>query len=109
MLKKEITFDESLSRRLLAGVEDTARLVGETMGPAAGNVILADKGGVHVTKDGITVIQTVWFDDMVKNAAAELLRQASAKTNDESGDGTGNGGSIDYTFYKFIHKTPLFS
>ena len=88
MLKKEITFDESLSRRLLAGVEDTARLVGETMGPAAGNVILADKGGVHVTKDGITVIQTVWFDDMVKNAAAELLRQASAKTNDESGDGT---------------------
>ena len=88
MLKKEITFDESLSRRLLAGVEDTAKLVGETMGPAAGNVILADRGGVHVTKDGITVIQTVWFDDMVKNAAAELLRQASAKTNDESGDGT---------------------
>lgn len=88
MTKKEITFDEDLSRRLLAGVEDTAKLVGETMGPAAGNVILADRGGVHVTKDGITVIQTVWFDDMVKNAAAELLRQASAKTNDESGDGT---------------------
>ena len=88
MTKKEITFDEDLSRRLLEGVEDTARLVGETMGPAAGNVIIADRGGVHVTKDGITVIQTVWFDDMVKNAAAELLRQASAKTNDESGDGT---------------------
>ena len=100
MIKKEITFDEELSRRLLAGVEDTAKLVGETMGPAAGNVILADRGGVHVTKDGITVIQTIWFDDMVKNAAAELLRQASAKTNDESGDGTTGTCILAATMFK---------
>lgn len=51
------------------------------MGPVASNIIISEYGSPRITKDGITVIRSVEFKDKFENLAAQLIREASAKTN----------------------------
>jgi len=84
----------SLTEKLLSGVSKTAALVGETYGPRGNNIILSDQvegGGaplVKVTKDGITVLRGISFDDCYENLAVSILKTASDQTNFQAGDGT---------------------
>jgi len=87
--------DVSLSEKLLSGVSKTATLVGETFGPRGNNIILSDQfeigqgsPTVKVTKDGITVLRNIEFEDCYENLAATILRSASDQTNSQAGDGT---------------------
>ena len=41
-----------------------------------------------ITKDGVTVAKFIDLEDPVMNAGAQLVKQASAKTNIDAGDGT---------------------
>lgn len=81
-------YDKNITNRLWSGVEKTAKLVGETFGPLGNNVILADPNGTKVTKDGITVLKNIVFEDEQENIAAMVLREASDLTNSQTGDGT---------------------
>lgn len=87
-MSKVINYDTDVSEKLLSGVEKTTKIVAKTMGPVASNVIISEFGSPRVTKDGITVIKNVEFDDKIENVAAQLIREASDKTNSQSGDGT---------------------
>lgn len=87
-MSKSIKYNSELTEKLLSGVEKTTSIVSKTMGPVASNVIISNGGSPRVTKDGITVIRAVDFEDQFENAAAQLIREASAKTNTQSGDGT---------------------
>ena len=78
-----------LQEKILAGVNKLADNVASTLGPRGRNVILAAKtGSPIVTKDGVTVANFVELDDPIENAGAQLVKQASAKTNLDAGDGT---------------------
>ena len=57
------------------------------MGPKGLNVLLDDNRGARVTKDGITVIRSLQFNDPIENTALKFIREASEKTN-TIGDGT---------------------
>ena len=86
---KVITYDTDVTERLLSGVEKTTSIVAKTMGPVACNVVISEPyGSPRITKDGITVIRAVEFKDKFEDAAAKLIREASDKTNTQSGDGT---------------------
>lgn len=87
-MSKVIKYGSDMTAKLLSGVEKTTELVAQTMGPVASNVIINDHGYPRVTKDGITVIRAVEFEDKFENTAAALIREASSKTNTQSGDGT---------------------
>jgi chaperonin GroEL len=84
-------FDDrtGLSQKVLDGVNKLADNVATTLGPKGRNVILHQKGkDPIITKDGVTVSQFVHLDDEFENAAAQILKQATAQTNNMAGDGT---------------------
>lgn len=86
---KKYNNGNDLSEKILAGVNKLANNVASTMGPGGRNVILHSKtGNPIITKDGVTVAKFVDFEDPFENAAAQIIKQASEKTNTLAGDGT---------------------
>ena len=75
----------SARRRMLKGVNTLADAVKVTLGPKGRNVVI-DKsfGSPRITKDGVTVARFVSLDDPFKNAAVEIVKQASERTNSDS-------------------------
>ncbi|KAK9078334.1 hypothetical protein SSX86_002391 [Deinandra increscens subsp. villosa] len=90
-MAKELYFnrDGSAVKKLQAGVNKLADLVGVTLGPKGRNVVLESKyGSPKIVNDGVTVAKEVELEDPVENIGAKLVRQAASKTNDLAGDGT---------------------
>ncbi|KAL3511758.1 hypothetical protein ACH5RR_024475 [Cinchona calisaya] len=90
-MAKELHFnkDGSTVKKLQAGVNKLADLVGVTLGPKGRNVVLESKyGSPKIVNDGVTVAKEVELEDPVENIGAKLVRQAASKTNDLAGDGT---------------------
>ncbi|EFN51452.1 hypothetical protein CHLNCDRAFT_59809 [Chlorella variabilis] len=76
-------------KRMQAGVDKLATVVGVTLGPKGRNVVLESKyGSPKIVNDGVTVAREVELEDPVENIGAKLVRQAAARTNDLAGDGT---------------------
>ncbi len=65
------------------------KIVGATLGPG-GNPILIERVGLSplITKDGVTVADSVAFEDATQYVIAEAAKEACQKTNKEAGDGT---------------------
>lgn len=90
-MAKDLHFnkDGSAIKKLQAGVNKLADLVGVTLGPKGRNVVLESKyGSPKIVNDGVTVAKEVELEDPVENIGAKLVRQAASKTNDLAGDGT---------------------
>ncbi|KAI3840565.1 hypothetical protein MKX03_018099 [Papaver bracteatum] len=88
---KELHFnhDGSATKKLQAGVDMVADLVGVTLGPKGRNVVLQNKYGTpKIVNDGVTVLKQIQLEDPLENVGAKLVRQAGAKTNDLAGDGS---------------------
>jgi len=79
-----------LHEEILKGVNILADNVASTLGPKGRNVILCERGKTpFITKDGVTIAAFVHLEDSYfANAAAQIVKQAASKTNDEAGDGT---------------------
>uniref|UniRef100_A0A453C292 Uncharacterized protein n=1 Tax=Aegilops tauschii subsp. strangulata TaxID=200361 RepID=A0A453C292_AEGTS len=87
---KDLHFNHDLSatKKLQAGVDLVARLVGVTLGPKGRNVVLANKyGPPKIVNDGETVLKEIELEDPLENLGVKLVRQAGARTNDIAGDG----------------------
>jgi chaperonin GroEL len=88
-MSKICSSGQELNSKVLAGANKLADLVACTLGPRGNNVILKQKDGTPIiTKDGVTVSKFVDLDDPFENAGAQILKQASAQTNTNAGDGT---------------------
>ncbi|EFJ32217.1 hypothetical protein SELMODRAFT_168153 [Selaginella moellendorffii] len=90
-MAKELVFnkDGQATKRLQAGVNKLADLVGVTLGPKGRNVVLESKyGSPKIINDGVTVTKEIELEDPVENIGVKLVRQAASKTNDLAGDGT---------------------
>lgn len=76
-------------RKILEGMGLVATAVASTYGPDGKNVIFEDiDGNPHVTKDGVTVANSINLKDPAKNLGVALLKDAAKKTLKEVGDGT---------------------
>ncbi|KAL3135438.1 hypothetical protein ABBQ32_007619 [Trebouxia sp. C0010 RCD-2024] len=90
-MAKQLHFnkDGSALKKMQAGVDKLASVVGITLGPKGRNVVLESKyGSPRIVNDGVTVAKEVELEDPVENIGAKLVRQAASKTNDTAGDGT---------------------
>src|SRR6478736_1504173 len=88
-MAKLITFNESARKSLKEGVDTLANAVKVTLGPKGRNVALDKKyGAPTVTHDGVTVAKDIELDDPFADMGAQLVKEASSKTNDVAGDGT---------------------
>lgn len=85
----KMSYGSELRSKILEGVNTLADYVATTLGPKGQNVLIQQKGKrPFVTKDGVTVAAHVEFEDPHINAGALVVKQVSAMTNTEAGDGT---------------------
>lgn len=75
---------------LLEVLNDFETSVIATFGPLGKTVIISTLEGIvpHVTKDGVTVSESIVYSDTLKNNIAALIKEAARKTSEEVGDGT---------------------
>ena len=89
LLIKELNFGEDAKSKVSIGVEKLAKAVKSTLGASGKCVIYEDARGVPViTKDGVTVAESVVLYDPVENLGATLIKEAAKNTVKEAGDGT---------------------
>ena len=86
---KDLNFGDDARTKIKAGVEKLASAVKSTLGASGKCVIYEDaRGKPVITKDGVTVAQSVVLYDPVENLGATLIKEAASKTVKEAGDGT---------------------
>jgi len=86
---KKYCSNAELQGKILEGVNTLADNVATTLGPKGRNVILQEAGKRPIiTKDGVTVAKFVDFEDHFMNLGAQVVKQASERTNIDAGDGT---------------------
>jgi chaperonin GroEL len=86
---KELNFGEDAKSKIKAGVDKLAKAVKSTLGASGKCVIYEDaRGNPVITKDGVTVANSVVLHDPVENLGATLIKEAAKNTVSEAGDGT---------------------
>jgi len=86
---KDVNFGDSAKTRIIAGVSKLAQAVKSTLGASGKCVIYEDgRGKPVITKDGVTVAESVVLFDPVENMGATLIKEAARNTVKEAGDGT---------------------
>ena len=89
VLVKELNFGEEAKNKIKAGVDKLASAVKSTLGASGKCVIYEDaRGNPVITKDGVTVAESVVLIDPVENLGATLIKEAAKNTVDQAGDGT---------------------
>ena len=88
-LVKDLAFGEHAKSQVLTGVEKLTNAVGSTLGASGKCVIIEDnQGDPQITKDGVTVANSITLRDPLENIGATLIKQAAQRTVKEAGDGT---------------------
>ena len=86
---KNLSFGSDAKDQVFAGITKLTQAVSSTLGASGKCVLLEDQAGEPlITKDGVTVANSITLLDPVENMGATLLRQAARKTVSEAGDGT---------------------
>ena len=86
MSKKVVTGEEA-RKALLIGVNTVADAVKVTLGPKGKNVVYNNSiNNPVIVNDGISIAKTIELEDELENMGAQLVIQASNKTNEEVGD-----------------------
>jgi len=86
---KDVNFGDNANSKIVAGVQKLAKAVKSTLGASGKCVIYEDARGLPViTKDGVTVAESVVLFDPVENMGATLIKEAARNTVREAGDGT---------------------
>ncbi|HJN59338.1 MAG TPA: chaperonin GroEL [Dehalococcoidia bacterium] len=88
-MPKDLSFGSDGRTKLKKGIDTLADTVKVTLGPKGRNVILDKKfGPPQVCSDGVTIAKEIDLEDPFENMGAQLIKEASKKTNDDAGDGT---------------------
>ena len=88
-LVKDLSFGDDAKAKVITGVNKLAQAVKSTLGASGKCVIYEDGTGKPViTKDGVTVAESVVLYDPVENMGATLIKEAARNTVREAGDGT---------------------
>ena len=95
---KDLSFGQDASDKIMKGVGQLARAVQSTLGASGKCVIYEDGLGKPViTKDGVTVAESVILYDPVENMGATLIKEAAKNTVKEAGDGTTTATVLAYS------------
>ncbi len=86
---KNLNFGDEARKQVFKGIEKLTKAVSSTLGASGKCVMLEDNTGKPlITKDGVTVADSIVLLDPVENMGATLLKEAARKTVQEAGDGT---------------------
>lgn len=110
LIVKNLNFGNDARDNVFKGIEKLTQAVSSTLGASGKCVMLEDHTGRPViTKDGVTVADSIILRDPVENMGATLLKEAARKTVQEAGDGTTTATvlahAILFEAYKVVDKT----
>lgn len=98
--RKLLLEDESRSK-LIEGAEAAFKAVSTSYGPKGMNVLVERGfGRPTLTRDGVTIVEQVFFSDRAKNMGAQILAEASRSANNVSGDGSSLAVVLSYFLLK---------
>ena len=104
---KNLNFGEDAKNKIFEGITKLTRAVSSTLGASGKCVILEDGAGRPViTKDGVTVADSIILLDPVENMGATLLKEAARKTVKEAGDGTTTATVLTHSILKHAYEAP---
>ena len=99
-MSKILKYDSDVREAILSGVQKLEKAVASTLGPR-GRTVLIDEGyGVHVTKDGVTVANSIDLKDPYENMGVKVIQEVASKTNSMVGDGTTTSTVLAAAIYK---------
>jgi len=102
---KTLTFGKEANSQIITGVEKLANAVKSTLGASGKCVIYEDAlGRPVITKDGVTVAESVVLLHPVENIGATLIKQAASNTVREAGDGTTTSTVLAHSLLKITNK-----
>jgi|TARA_R110000824_G_scaffold25509_9_gene88900 chaperonin GroEL len=90
-IPKNLEFDQPGRDKLIKGITTISKAVKSTLGPRGKTSIIESTehvGGMTITKDGVTVANSIFLDDPVENLAVQMLKDAARRTANSAGDGT---------------------
>ena len=88
-LVKDLAFGNDARGQILAGVNKLTNAVSSTLGASGKCVILEDQTGRPIiTKDGVTVANSITLQHPLENIGATLIKEAAQRTVSDAGDGT---------------------
>ena len=89
LIVKNLNFGKDAQNQVFKGIDKLTQAVSSTLGASGKCVLLEDdQGKPMITKDGVTVANSIVLLDPVENMGATLLKEAARKTVNEAGDGT---------------------
>ena len=104
-LIKELNFGKEAKSKIITGVDKLAKAVKSTLGASGKCVIYEDaRGNPVITKDGVTVAESVVLFDPVENLGATLIKEAAKNTVKEAGDGTTTATVLAEALLKEVNK-----
>jgi len=86
-MSKQVHSGKEAMSKVLIGLNKCADTVGSTLGPCGKNIFI-DGGIPKITNDGATIANEIVLEDKLENAGSYTVRNVSAQTNDDAGDGT---------------------
>jgi chaperonin GroEL len=90
-IPKDLTFDNEGRSKLISGITKISKAVKSTLGPRGRTVLIESPdhvSGITVTKDGVTVANSIFLDDPIENLAIQMMKDAASRTAQSAGDGT---------------------
>ena len=104
-LIKDLSFGQEAKNKVIAGVDKLAKAVKSTLG-ASGKCVIYENGQGKpvITKDGVTVAESVVLYDPVENIGATLIKEAAQNTVKEAGDGTTTATVLAEALIKEVNK-----
>ena len=102
---KNLNFGEEARVNVFKGIEKLTKAVSSTLG-ASGKCVLLENavGNPVITKDGVTVANSIILRDPVENMGATLIKEAARKTVQEAGDGTTTATVLAHAILKEAYK-----
>ena len=110
MIVKNLNFGNNAREEVFKGITKLTQAVSSTLGASGKCVLLEDaNGNPIITKDGVTVANSIILLDPVENMGATLLKEAARKTVQQAGDGTTTATILAHAIlqeaYKVVDKT----
>ena len=103
---KDLAFGNDANNKIYSGVNKLTAAVKSTLGASGKCVIYEDAlGRPVITKDGVTVAQSVVLIDPVENIGATLIKEAASNTVKEAGEGTTTATVLAHSSLKTITES----
>ena len=102
---KHLNFGLKAKNKIFEGIEKLTKAVSSTLGASGQCVIMEDSSGnPQITKDGVTVANSIILLDPVENMGSKLLKEAARKTVTEAGDGTTTATVLAHAILRSAYK-----